>query len=92
MGTTFDGDFKDMKCGVIPRALDAIFTEIENRQDDADISVTCSFMELYLENLYDLLSGRPKDDSACEIREDAAQKIFVNGLTERKVHSEYSNK
>lgn len=89
MGTTFDGDFKDSKSGVIPRALDAIFTGIRNREEDAQITVTCSFMELYMENLYDLLSGKPKEESTCEIREDQSSKIFINGLTEKKVTSEY---
>lgn len=89
MGTTFDGDFRNSKAGVIPRALDAIFAEIGNRHHSAKVTVSCSFMELYMENLYDLLSGRPKEASSCEVREDGVKGIFVSGLTERRVESEW---
>jgi hypothetical protein len=42
-------------------------------------------MELYQENLYDLLSGKIKDQSLCEIREDSQKGIIITGLKDKVI-------
>lgn len=84
MGTVFEGDWTSPKVGIIPRALRDMFLKI-NDLSNVTTTVTCSFVELYQENLYDLLSGKSKDQSACEIREDSSKGIIINGLTELPV-------
>lgn len=67
MGTCYAGE-GDM--GVIPRAVEDIFKHVENHPD-WDYHISVSFMELYKEQLYDLLAT---DRAVVEIREDAKGK------------------
>ncbi|XP_055617712.1 chromosome-associated kinesin KIF4-like [Toxorhynchites rutilus septentrionalis] len=85
MGTNYDGQ-EDETVGVIPRAINDIFEQIESLTD-ADTTVSCSFMELYQENLYDLLSTKAnKEDRVVDIRESNNQ-IVIPGLTEIPIGS-----
>lgn len=84
MGTVFGGDFQSPQVGIIPRALRDIFLKI-NELTESSVTATCSFLELYQENLYDLLSGKSKEQSVCEIREDSTKGIIINGLTEMSI-------
>ncbi len=54
------------------RAVSDIFSEISSRADKVDVSVSVSFVELYREQLYDLLSSKSakKEDCVCDLRED----------------------
>ncbi|CAO1366456.1 unnamed protein product [Diamesa serratosioi] len=87
MGTAFDGDFENPGIGVIPRAIDDIFKTVESMLDEYNVTVSCSFMELYQENLYDLLSSKPREHTICDIREDGVRGILINGLSDIPVHS-----
>lgn len=83
MGTTFNG-IRDDEMGVIPRAVGEIFEKISSMEIDHDFTVNCSFVELYQEKLYDLLSTNPRDQSIVDIRESDG-KIFIPNLTEKIV-------
>uniref|UniRef100_A0A1I8PVP1 Kinesin motor domain-containing protein n=1 Tax=Stomoxys calcitrans TaxID=35570 RepID=A0A1I8PVP1_STOCA len=83
MGTAFNGAL-DADVGVIPRAMHDIFERIKKLSDTYDFSVKCSFMELYQEQLYDLLSNKSRDESIVDMREDRSGIIMV-GLTEQQV-------
>lgn len=85
MGTAFDGSL-DENVGVIPRAMHDIFERINKLSDTYDFVVKCSFMELYQEQLYDLLADKPRDECTVDMREDRNGIIMV-GLTEREVTS-----
>lgn len=85
MGTTFDGNVNE-NMGVIPRAMNDIFQTIDKKSNEFDFKVTCSFMELYQEQLFDLLSAAPRDQSIIDMREDR-NGIIMPGLTEQKVTS-----
>lgn len=87
MGTCFDGDWSNILTGIIPRALQDIFQKIRELEEQ-EVNVTCSFMELYCENLFDLLSCQERESSTCEIREDVKKGIFIKGLSEHKVADE----
>lgn len=70
--------------GLIPRAIYEIF-ELAKRKDTIQLSVYCSFVQIYNENLYDML----RDSSmGCPltIREDSKE-IYVQGLSEYNVKS-----
>lgn len=66
MGTNYSGQ-GDM--GVIPRAVNDIFTFVKDNFS-YDFVIKVSFMELYQEVLYDLLSQKPRDQCVLDIRED----------------------
>ncbi|KAJ6639116.1 Chromosome-associated kinesin KIF4, partial [Pseudolycoriella hygida] len=84
MGTSFDGHL-DEQLGVIPRAVTDIFEHIE-RMSDHEFEVCCSFMELYQEQLYDLLSTKERDQNIVDIREENKE-IIIPNLTEVAVKS-----
>lgn len=84
MGTTFDGNLND-DMGVIPRAVGEIFEQISTMPDD-DFTVQCSFIELYQEKLYDLLSKNSREQSLVDIREIDGR-IVIPNLTETSVKS-----
>jgi kinesin family protein 11 len=90
---TMSGDMNDTygmlsdAAGIIPRALHALFTKLEI--DDAECSVKCSFIELYNEELRDLIS--PDDNSKLKIYEDNSKKghsaTVVQGMEESHIKS-----
>lgn len=80
MGTTYTGVGEK---GIIPRVIDDIF-EIIQSKEDWSFKVVVSFMELYQEQLYDLLSDKQKSQSIVDIREDG-KSIRIVGVTEKPV-------
>ncbi|KAM4706215.1 kinesin-like protein KIF9 [Rhinophrynus dorsalis] len=77
--------------GIIPRALQQVFKEIEGRNDQS-ITVRISYLEIYNETLYDLLSTlpdtpAPTPDTQITIVDDA-QGVSVKGLSVHHVSSE----
>ncbi|EEH04662.1 kinesin-like protein bimC [Histoplasma capsulatum G186AR] len=71
--------------GIIPRVLYSLFKKLE----DMESSVKCSFIELYNEELRDLLSS--EDGTKLKIYEDGAKKgnhgTMVQGMGETYIHS-----
>ncbi len=47
--------------------------------DDVEFTVNCSMLEIYKENLYDLLNNRAND---LKIKENPQKGIYVEGLNE----------
>ncbi|KAK3916982.1 Chromosome-associated kinesin KIF4 [Frankliniella fusca] len=83
MGTCFSGEGE---MGIIPRAISDIF-EIISVTSDKDFKVSTSFMELYKEQLFDLLAcnTKPRDQCVVDIREDARGGIRIPGLLDMEV-------
>ncbi|XP_053989871.1 chromosome-associated kinesin KIF4-like, partial [Hylaeus volcanicus] len=82
MGTNYD---ETEDCGVIPRAVNDIFTIISSKEDWS-FRVTVSFMELYQEQLYDLLTEKQRSQSVVDIRDDG-KNIKVAGVVEKEVEN-----
>lgn len=80
MGTNYTGVGEK---GIIPRVIYDIF-EIIKSKEDWSFKVAVSFMELYQEQLYDLLSDKQKSQSIVDIREDG-KSIRIVGVTEKQV-------
>ncbi|KAI8425288.1 hypothetical protein MSG28_007064 [Choristoneura fumiferana] len=88
MGTNYSGsDGDSTKLGVIPQAVADIFDFIETHEDKYIFKVNVSFMELYQEQCYDLLSGKERGHSIIEIREDINKGVILPGITELAVTS-----
>ncbi|XP_017871884.1 PREDICTED: chromosome-associated kinesin KIF4 [Drosophila arizonae] len=83
MGTAFNG-VMDEHVGVIPRAVHEIFEETAAMHNDFHFKITCSFVELYQEQFYDLFSPNKREDSTVDIREDK-NRIVMPGVTEVEV-------
>ncbi|OAX81066.1 hypothetical protein ACJ72_04597 [Emergomyces africanus] len=88
---TMSGDMDDTlgllsdAAGIIPRVLYSLFKKLE----DMESSVKCSFIELYNEELRDLLSS--EEGTKLKIYEDGAKKgnhgTMVQGMGETYIHS-----
>ncbi|XP_026314864.1 chromosome-associated kinesin KIF4-like isoform X2 [Hyposmocoma kahamanoa] len=88
MGTNYSGsDGDSTKLGVIPQAVADIFDYIDTHEDKFIFRVNVSFMELYQEQCYDLLSGKERGHSIIEIREDINKGVILPGITEKLVTS-----
>ena len=55
MGSGYTIGVKEEDLGIIPRVIRMIFDEKEARKDKAEIIIKCSFLEIYNEELHDLL-------------------------------------
>ncbi|KAK2767724.1 kinesin motor protein cin8 [Arachnomyces sp. PD_36] len=88
---TMSGDMTDTlgilsdAAGIIPRVLYSLF----HRLEDNESSVKCSFIELYNEELRDLLSA--EENAKLKIYEDTSKKghnvTMVQGMEESHIHS-----
>ncbi|XP_063635753.1 kinesin-like protein Klp61F [Cydia splendana] len=76
----------DPMAGIIPRALSQLFDEL--RISNTEYTVRVSYLELYNEELFDLLSSS-EDNSKLRIYEDVTRKgsNIVNGLEEITVYN-----
>ncbi|XP_057327856.1 chromosome-associated kinesin KIF4A [Microplitis mediator] len=81
MGTSYTAG---ESMGVIPRSVKDIFNCIDSN-DEYNYRVTVSFMELYNEQLYDLLADKSRRDCIVDIREDVNKEIKIIGVTEKEV-------
>lgn len=79
----FGPDINDpLMMGIIPRAVAQIFQHIDGAQDGEEFTIRVSFMEIYREQVKDLLcpsSGNLK------VRETPARGVWVEGITEKSV-------
>ncbi|XP_043277094.1 kinesin-like protein KIF21A isoform X2 [Venturia canescens] len=94
MGTGFDVELDDNVVGIIPRAIRHLFDGIADKQERAreraqmapKFKVTAQFLELYNEDLKDLLEpGGPR--GGARIHEDTAGNIHLTGVEPRTVTS-----
>ncbi|XP_016982399.1 chromosome-associated kinesin KIF4A [Drosophila rhopaloa] len=85
MGTAFNGVLDD-HAGVIPRAVHDIFLAIEEMREEFRFEITCSFVELYQEQFYDLFSAQKREKATVDIRE-VKNRVVMPGLTELEVKS-----
>ncbi|KAH7727976.1 Kinesin motor domain containing protein [Aphelenchoides avenae] len=76
---------EDPTAGIIPRALHHIFTELEKQELD-EYSVRASYIEMYNEHIYDLLSGADLQESL-RIFESKEKGIIIGGMEEVPVRS-----
>ncbi len=83
---TYGFSDKDPQAGIIPRALNALFDQLRTG-DATEWSVRVSFLELYNEEIFDLLSGSD-DHSTLRLYEDGMRKgsVIIQGLEEIQVH------
>ncbi|CAF0773701.1 unnamed protein product [Adineta ricciae] len=69
--------------GIVPRAVKTIFDAIQNRKD-RQITISASYLELYKDDIIDLLDVNDKD---LDVRDDAAGNTVVIGASEHRCRS-----
>ncbi|KAK2889950.1 kinesin-like protein KIF3C isoform X1 [Channa argus] len=79
---TMQGAWMDPeKRGVIPNAFDHIFTHISRSQSDKQYLVRASYLEIYREEIRDLLDPNHGSARALELRENPDTGVYVQDLT-----------
>ncbi|KAM3602434.1 uncharacterized protein V6R79_004054 [Siganus canaliculatus] len=79
---TMQGAWMDPeKRGVIPNAFDHIFTHISRSQSDRQYLVRASYLEIYLEEVRDLLDPKHGHARPLELRESPESGVYVRDLT-----------
>ena len=68
--------------GLIPLTLEKLFSEMEKANILGEVKI--SYIEIYNENILDLLSS---SEAGLDIREDFKKNITIIGLNEEKVGS-----
>ncbi|XP_026197912.1 kinesin-like protein KIF3C isoform X2 [Anabas testudineus] len=69
------------KRGVIPNAFDHIFTHISRSQSDKQYLVRASYLEIYREEIRDLLCPNHGSTRALDLRESPETGVYVRDLT-----------
>ena len=70
----------DSERGIIPKAIRHIFGFIDQADSATKFLVRCSYLEIYNEQVLDLLSSK-KDSTALQIKADPNKGIYVKDLT-----------
>ena len=75
--------------GIIPRAITRLFQELGGKIE-YDSKVSISYLEIYNETIFDLLSPLPPNEQKGEInfQEDTKGNVVVKGLTKHTVSNE----
>jgi kinesin family protein 6/9 len=75
--------------GIIPRGITRLFQELGGKPD-YDFVVKISYLEIYNESVFDLLSSLPPSEQKGEItfQEDSKGNVVVKGLSKHIVNSE----
>ncbi|CAH6720093.1 kinesin-like protein Cin8p [[Candida] jaroonii] len=74
-----DSGFIHKNSGIIPRIISDLFEKIN---DNEDFMIKCSFIELYNENLKDLLDDDEKSLKIFENKNNSSQSITISNLKE----------
>ena len=83
------------KRGVIPRSTEHLFHQIAENEDIAEVTIRCSFLEIYKENIRDLLQKSDEDMNrtaplvppSLKIRQSKEKGVYVQGLIEKYVYT-----
>ena len=81
---TIQGDMQNP--GLTPRIFEELFTILDT-MDNFEISLSCYMVELYLENLKDLLMPKKSDGNSLEIKKNAHGMVIVEGAHEVPIES-----
>jgi len=81
MGVTGDADLK----GIIPRLVEDLFAGIENAESHFEFTVKISYVEIYMEQINDLLDLGKRN---LKLRENRKKETYIDGVTEVYVQSD----
>lgn len=85
MGSGQTNNINQEEIGIIPRVIKMIFDEVDKRKNQAEFIIKVSFLEIYNEEIHDLLETNSMvPEKPISIREDKGS-IFLMGLHEEKV-------
>merc|ERR1719453_2810773 len=88
-GKTFTMEGNDEMPGLVPRAMARIFEDVADRTNNYQHDCFISMIEIYNENIRDLLSDPKADTSKVkyDIMRDQLVGMYVKDLTSEQVHT-----
>jgi hypothetical protein len=84
MGTANSGDIGEEELGVIPRVIRDMFDRISEQEQNTEFMIRVSYLEIYNENIKDLLNPNTSAKSLA-VREDDNKGMVVVGIKEEIV-------
>lgn len=72
--------------GLVPRTIDELFSILSNNHANKQTVVKASFLEIYNEQIIDLLDNSKKNLS---LREDLRKGVYVEGLSEEAINDSF---
>lgn len=82
-GKSFTMFGTDSNPGIIPRSCRFLFESIRADSTQTEYSLKCSFIEIYKENIRDLL--KPQNTSL-KVRETPTRGVWIDGLSEHVIY------
>lgn len=73
--------------GIIPRAINQLFVET-GRHYDQDFTISASYLEIYNEQIFDLLADGERDFGGLTVLDDSKGEVHVRGLNVQQVVNE----
>jgi len=74
-GSLYDQESK----GLIPRMFEYLFQKIQTSDPAIEFSIKCSYMEIYMEKIMDLLDAKKTN---LQVKDDKTRGIYVADATE----------
>lgn len=74
---------KENDYGIIPRACSYLFSELDRKSTIIEFSVKLSFIEIYCENIFDLLTEN--SDVALRLRQNTKGEVFIEHVAEKYI-------
>lgn len=86
---TMEGEAHNNSSGIIPRTIDMIFEKIPSlRELGWEFKITASFLEIYNENIYDLLDpNKDQIDHSIKMVDSKGIDVYVSNLKEESVNN-----
>jgi len=75
------------KKGITPRAVEHLFDEVQRCGDTEEVTISVSYVEIYLEKIRDLLD-KSKVKANLEVRVDVKRGVYIDGAVETVVNSD----
>ncbi|KAM8774954.1 kinesin-like protein KIFC3 isoform 2-T2 [Rhynchonycteris naso] len=86
-GKTYTMEGTPENPGINQRALQLLFSEVQEKASDWEYTITVSAAEIYNEVLRDLLGQEPQEKLEIRLCPDGSGQLYVPGLTEFQVQS-----
>ncbi|XP_008833095.1 kinesin-like protein KIFC3 isoform X2 [Nannospalax galili] len=86
-GKTYTMEGTPENPGINQRALQLLFSEVQEKASDWQYNITVSAAEIYNEALRDLLGKEPQEKLEIRLCPDGSGQLYVPGLTEFQVQS-----
>ena len=61
-------------CGIIPRMFDHLFDLISKADADIEFSIKCSYLEIYMEKICDLIDAKKTN---LQVKEDKTRGLYI---------------